>query len=280
MKSIKYLIYYLVFISIVFGQELTQKDVLAKLTGKQKINEKTFLNDRHSDKNRELTHKFLFSSIKNISLEAKYHHYTYKKYKGTNVYTIIPSTTKNSNYVILGAHYDSVKDCPGANDNASGTTLVYSVMNRLKELKKRNLNIIIVFFDQEEKGLIGARAFTKFIIKKKFKIHSAHTIDQMGWDTDGDRAIELEMPTKKLEHLYRLQAKSLKIPIHVTDVTSTDHTAFREKGFNAIGLTEEYVNKDTTPHYHKNTDSYDTINFKYLKSTTNLVVNVFRAIIN
>ena len=44
------------------------------------------------------------------------------------------------------------------------------------------------------------------------------------------------------------------------------------------GLTEEYVNGDTTPHYHKSTDTYATVNFAYLADVTAVVSEAFKGI--
>ena len=59
------------------------------------------------------------------------------------VYTIIPSTVASSEYVIIGAHYDSYKDTPGADDNASGCALVYGLGKMLTQLETRSKNIIL-----------------------------------------------------------------------------------------------------------------------------------------
>ena len=252
-----------------------QKNILAKLTGNQSIRNSTKLSDRWSGFARKIAENFLFESLVKIGLEPKKHHYKTKR-EGTNIYAVIPATSQSDEYIVLGAHFDSVRGSPGANDNASGTTLVFGVAYKLAKLKLRKLNFIIVFFDQEESGLIGSRAFAHKLKSEGVNLHSAHTIDQMGWDKDGDRAIELELPTAELEAVYRSEAKKLSIPVHKTDVPSTDHTAFREIGFKAIGVTEEYRNNDTTPHYHKGSDSYETINFGYLASTTHLVFNVMK----
>lgn len=243
-----------------------QKDLLAKLTGGK-------IYSRSTVSTRAASADFLFKQLQAHGLDAKRHIYT-TSLEGENIYPMIPSTVKSDEYVVLGAHYDSVEDSPGANDNASGTALVYGVAYELAKLKKRTRNFIIVFFDQEELGLVGSRAFAKKLKDDGLNIHSVHTVDQMGWDADGDRAIELELPTPDLEKLYREEAGKLSIIAHKTNVPSTDHTAFREIGFNAIGITEEYKNEDTTPHYHKSTDTYETIDFDYLASTTRLVFNV------
>ena len=56
--------------------------------------------------------------------------------------------------------------------------------------------------------------------------------------------------------------------------------SFRELGFAAVGLTEEYVSGDTTRHYHQSTDVYDTVELEYLRSTTILVHEVFGRLVD
>ena len=273
--------------------EVTQRSLLSRLTGKKPYTIKIErgetaqrrgtivtgrIMDRYGLNGGYRTRQVLANSLGNIGLPASFHKYKTKA-EGENVFTVIRATNNSSEYVVLGAHFDSVKGSPGANDNASGTALVFAVAEELVKLKHRSRNVIVVFFDQEELGLIGSRAFAAELKKDRKMIHSVHTIDQMGWDADGDRAIELELPTPDLEKLYRSEAKKLAIPVHKTNVPSTDHTAFREVGFDAIGITEEYKNRDTTPHYHKPTDTYETIDFAYLASTTRLVYRVMRNIL-
>jgi hypothetical protein len=38
-----------------------------------------------------------------------------------------------------------------------------------------------------------------------------------------------------------------------------------------VGLTEEYVSGDTTPHYHLPSDTFDTVDLDYLASSTTLL---------
>ena len=102
---------------------------------------------------------------------------------------------------------------------------------------------------------------------------SVHTIDQMGWDQDGDRAIELERADEGLFELYAA-AEPLApgvTPLVPTDTGSTDHVSFRDLGFPAVGLTEEYVSGDTTPHYHLPSDTFETVDLAYLASSTALL---------
>ena len=158
--------------------------------------------------------------------------------------------------VVLGAHYDTVKRSPGANDNASGVALVLGALLKLRAVANRTRNVLFVLFDEEEIGLIGSREFATWLLDvgssdgsdrggsaaAAVTVHSVHTIDQMGWDSDGDRAFELELPFKGCAELYRAAAstvaaaegRTVQISIHETNVASTDHSSFRKKGFPAV----------------------------------------------
>lgn len=264
-----------------------QKAILAGLTGKKNIKQNQPLNDRYSLKNRTIARDFLRNWIKELGLNLKEHSYQIdivrkgitNNFEGKNIYAIIPSTIKSDEYIIIGAHFDSVQNCPGANDNATGCALVYGVAKQIAALKNRTKNVMLVYFDQEESGVVGSLAFTNFIKEKKLNVHSVHTIDQMGWDKDKDQNIEIEIPTPFLKSIYQKHAKLLGVSAFVTPEAGSDHRTFRAGGFNAIGITEEYRNQDTTPHYHKNTDTYETIDFKYLYSSTNLVFNVIEELV-
>lgn len=293
-KTTSYFIIYLILVSIgctstTQTNELQkeQMQMMAVLSGVSEITQGKTLKGRFDIEDKQLTRNYISDQLKGIGRSPQEHTYditityddTPRNYKGTNIYTIIPATTPSEEYILIGAHYDAVQYSPGANDNASGCALVYGIAKHISALQTRTKNIMIVFFDQEEFGLIGSRAFAQFIKGENYNIHSVHTVDQMGWDNDNDKAIELELPTAYLNTVYQKHAKELKLSAFKTDVASTDHSSFRYAGYNAIGLTEEYKNGDTTPHYHQSSDTYDTINFEYLSSSTEFMYRVIRELI-
>ena len=62
--------------------------------------------------------------------------------------------------ILLGGHYDSVTDSPGANDNASGTAVVLAIARQLSNTPLARQAWFIAF-DGEEDGLHGSRAFVR-----------------------------------------------------------------------------------------------------------------------
>ena len=61
--------------------------------------------------------------------------------------------------IILMAHYDSVYRAPGAGDDASGVASILEILRAIKHGPPIQRDIIVLFTDGEEAGLLGAEAF-------------------------------------------------------------------------------------------------------------------------
>lgn len=267
-----------------------QQTMIAELTGYKPLSDASFLGSRSSADERERSRTYLKNAIKEIGLEPKEQSYRmpnlnplidllFSPFKGGNVYTILESTSESDEYVVLGAHFDTEIGCPGAIDNGTGVTLIFSILKRLKMEPSRSRNLIVVFFDQEEEDLIGSQAFAKYLKNEEMNVHSVHTFDMVGWDEDGNKEMELELPTPELEKLYKDEAIEFGVPIYVTKINSTDHHSFRQVGFPAIGVNEAYGKRDSSPYKDTPEDTYETVNFKYLAESTLYVLEVIRQIV-
>jgi hypothetical protein len=61
--------------------------------------------------------------------------------------------------VLLMAHYDSVPRAPGAGDDASGVAAILEIVRALHAGPRLQRDVIILFTEGEEAGLLGAEAF-------------------------------------------------------------------------------------------------------------------------
>ena len=267
---------------------LDQAALVAALSGSRPAGD-TLLTNRFDPASRRAAATYLAAVTAGLGLDVRVHEYDLRlgddgeRYCGANVYATVPATVDRAGaHVVLGAHYDSRARgygdrrlpaglMPGANDNATGVALALAVAQAALDTPHRARPLTVVLLDQEEVGLVGARAFADTLKASRVPVHSVHTVDQVGWDGDGDRAVEVERPSPALEALYREAGRAVGVPVRVTDVGATDHVAFRAAGFEAVGVTEEYDGGDTTPHYHEPTDTADTVDYGYLASTTRLV---------
>ena len=77
---------------------------------------------------------------------------------GTNLIGTLRGS--NDEQVIASAHYDHIEHCAGADDNASGVAAVLE-LSRLLAGTARGRTLRVAFWDEEERGLLGSRAFAQ-----------------------------------------------------------------------------------------------------------------------
>ncbi len=189
-----------------------------------------------------------------------------------NVVAVIPGTDKNlkDSPVVVSAHYDHLglgwpdvhsgdegKIHHGADDNASGVSIMLELAKTMGKTLKPKRTIVFVAFTGEESGLIGSRYFVSKI-KDYFK---GDVMADINLDTDGT------LYDEKLLVLNGNTAKEWKFIFMGTDYTTgvkstvvlkqldaSDQLAFIEKGIPAVQLFT-----GATADYHRPTDTWDKI---------------------
>lgn len=265
--------------------QVQQKDFISKFSGAVPYNENAVLPSRSTRPQRAKAADILVETLEDLGLPVERHAYQYPNahflldlvmppHRGQNIVSHIPATTETDKYIIVGAHYDSVFGSPGANDNGSGVAIALFVGRALMQLEDRKSHFLIVFFDHEEDGSPGSKAFVRKLLKDETNVTSMHNVDMAGWDGDKDRTIEADIPTDTLADIYREAASAQNVEITRVTYNSSDHLPFREVGIDAVCVSEEYGSGDSTPHYHKPSDTIEGVDFDYLASTTNVLIDV------
>lgn len=78
--------------------------------------------------------------------------------RGTNILADV-SGDATAPLLLLGAHSDQVGKGEGATDNASGSATVLALAQRMKAKPLAHHRVAIAFWDLEEKGLLGSKAY-------------------------------------------------------------------------------------------------------------------------
>lgn len=244
---------------------------IARLSGAADLTPGLRLPDRATAPRRAAVRDFLVGELTAAGLTATLDDYG----TGANVVGDLPATTAaDQPRLLLGAHLDSVAGSPGADDNATGVAVVLATARALQALPCRDRPVQIVLFDQEEVGLVGSTYLAGALRQAGVAIAAVHTVDQVGWDADGDRRFEIERPTPALLAEYQAAAATLGVAVAETDSGATDHQAFRDAGFAAVGVSEEFAGGDTTPHYHAATDTAATLTMPFVALGARLVTLV------
>ncbi len=253
------------------------KEIIAPLTGYEEIIDGIIISDRAHSYTRAFARTFIQNKFLELGLQPELHDYG----GGVNVYGILAATFPTDEHVLLCAHYDSVIDCPGADDNASGVGMVFQIARYTSMLSCRGVNYLFVLVDEEEQGLIGSQHFAQKIVDENIAISSVHCFDMNGWDGDGDRAIEISLDSDILfndyEQAYNQGNFHMKVSVYPpTAVFQSDYLAFRQIGLDSLTINEEFWGMDSTPYYHSPQDTFETLDFDYMHSTCVLVNLVMR----
>lgn len=81
----------------------------------------------------------------------------FKYSSGKNIITY----SRKRFYIGIGAHYDVYQSSPGANDNASAIAVALDAIKYFNNKPLSNIGVKFFCFDEEEKGMLGSKAFTK-----------------------------------------------------------------------------------------------------------------------
>ncbi len=99
---------------------------------------------------------------------------------GVNVLGVKPGTSNADERVIVGAHYDHIPNCTGADDNATGVAAVLEVARVLAEVPTPR-TLVITCWDEEELGLVGSEAQAQIALDAGEVITAAFSYDMVGY---------------------------------------------------------------------------------------------------
>jgi hypothetical protein len=183
--------------------------------------------------------------------------------KAPNIVCTLPG---EANAVILvGGHFDFVKEGKGVVDNWSGCSLLPSLYWSLRASPRRHTFIFVGFTD-EEKGLVGSQSYVGKMSKEEIqKISAMVNLDSLG---TSPTKVEVDRGAKNLLNALGIVATNLKLPLSVVNVHPvgrSDSDSFQDRKVPTIGihsLTNEtfrilHSRRDQIGAIHLN-DYYDT----------------------
>lgn len=160
------------------------------------------------------------------------------KYICKNICAFINGTaTNNDTVLMLTAHYDhlgmmgSKTYFPGANDNASGVSMLLNLVKYYAEHPPK-YKTVFVFFAGEEAGLLGSKYFTEHPVFELSKIKFLINLDLLGTGDEGITVVNATEFKPRFETLKQLNADKhyLTLVKPRGKAQNSDHYWFTEKG--------------------------------------------------
>ena len=191
-----------------------------------------------------------------------------KKITGMNVVGYIDNKQKET--IIIGAHYDhlgygsfgSLYDGEkqvhnGADDNASGVSLLINLASSLQEIK--DYNYLFIAFSGEEHGLFGSSYYAKNPTIDIKKVRFMINFDMVGrLNKERTLAVNGIGTSSKWKYLLDNSNKyNFKLKTSESGIGPSDHTSFYLQDIPSIHFfTGQHED------YHKPTDDVEKINFE------------------
>lgn len=105
-----------------------------------------------------------------------------------NLEVELPGGKSKEEIVIVGAHYDSVRGAPGANDNASGAAGLLALARHFADQKPERTLRFVAFVNEEpphfQTGEMGSMVYAKRCQTRKENVVAAISLETIGYYSD------------------------------------------------------------------------------------------------
>lgn len=123
--------------------------------------------------------KMCANRFKGLGFQVELHDYG----SGVNVIGVLPGIQDPTEKTLVSAHYDTVPDCNGADDNATGIAGVLEIA-RLLIPKQYYRTLVVACWDQEEHQTLGSK---EFVIREKnigSEIKMSYVFEMIGYKSN------------------------------------------------------------------------------------------------
>jgi Zn-dependent M28 family amino/carboxypeptidase len=210
---------------------------------------------------------------------------------------------------VVGAHYDSVTETPGADDNASAVAALLELAAWIRPHLDgaSGCRLQLAAYDLEEYGMIGSIVHSGALKAAGERVRGMISLEMLGYT---DRRPGSQRLPEPVQHLYpnvgnfigvcgtddsldllQAVAEGLKsvpgLPVQclavpdrntvLVDVRLSDHSSFWDADYPALMITDTAFYRN--PHYHQPSDTPDTLDYPFLARVTAGVCAAVRRLI-
>jgi hypothetical protein len=240
---------------------------------------------------------YLEKELASAGLPSKRHTFSSQGLPCHNLESVIKGSVNPEQILIIGAHYDSLNGCPGANDNASGVaaTLVLAQMLAGRKLGK---TVRFVLFANEEAPFHRTLEMGSWLYAKGCKGRNEKIVGMINLETIGyycgeegsqqypfplslfypntgnfiafvgnrDSAALVKQVVGGFRKHTRFPSEGAALHSSFKRIGDSDHWSFWKEGFPALMVTDTAPFR--YPHYHTPKDTVDKLDFEAMARVT------------
>jgi Zn-dependent M28 family amino/carboxypeptidase len=251
------------------------------------------------------TEQYIKDNLTKLGYEVKSQEYVVQMRKVRNLIGEIPGGSRAKEIVVIGAHYDTVYDCPGADDNTSGVAALLELARLLKDSHPARTVRLVAFVNEEPPWFLtedmGSLVYAEQARKLKENIVAAISLETIGMYSDAEGSQQYPAGFKSLypskgnfiafigdlgsRGLVRDAVRSFRAttrfpsegsaaPAAIPGVGWSDHWSFWQEGYPAIMVTDTAPFRN--PNYHQPTDKPDTLDYERMARVVHGLVGVVK----
>ncbi len=252
----------------------------------QEIGERNFLNLQ----NLQEAAGYLETTLTGFGYEVRSQEFSIAQGEIRNLEVEVKGRVRPEEIVVVGAHYDSVLGCPGADDNATGVAAVIELARIFFGITPEN-TLRFVFFVNEEPPFFQTPIMGSFVYASELHIRGENIIAMFSLETIGYYSSEAKSQNypfpfslfypdrgdfigfvgnlgsrSLVRQSLRIFRDNCQFPSEGVAALSTipgigwsDHWSFWQFGFPAIMITDTAPFRN--PNYHRESDLVNSLDF-------------------
>lgn len=221
-----------------------------------------------------------------------------------NIVCEVRGGTRASEIVVIGAHYDSVYDCPAANDNGSGVAALLELAKLASQWKPQRTLRFVAFTNEEppffHTDKMGSFQYAKRCTELKENVVAMVSLETIGYYTQEPGSQSYPHPLFRtffpnkgnflllvsnfrsygllceaataFRSGVKFPSEAITLPESISGVTFSDHDSFWKFGYPALMVTD--TANFRYPHYHTNQDTPERLDYPSLARVTTGLRNV------
>ena len=224
-----------------------------------------------------------------------------------NIEALLPGHGAEDEVVVIGAHYDSAADCPGADDNASGVAAMLELARLLAGTTLPRTVRFVAFANEEAPFFygdeMGSNLYARRARSQGERIEAMLSLETLGYYTDQPGSQRYPFPfslfypdtgnfigfvgnlssrplVRRAVGAFRAStafpSEGVAAPSGIEGVHWSDHWSFWEAGYPAIMVTDTAPFR--YPHYHDAADTPEQLDYSGLARVTGGLVAVVEAL--
>lgn len=239
------------------------------------------------------TGSYVRGAFQGMGYEVESQEYGVGEYRCENLEVEVPGTRIPEEIILVGAHYDSVKGSPGANDNGTGVAALLELARSVARNPLDRTVRFVAFVNEEppyfQTSVMGSRVYAGRSRQLGERIMLMFSLETMGYYSEAEGSQRYPFPlsfwypsvgnfigfvsnlecrtwVRRVIGSFRAQAK---VPSEgaalwggLPGVGWSDHWSFWQEGFPAVMVTDTALFRD--PYYHTAFDLPEHIHFEFL----------------